>query len=186
MKDNDDGRLYTHTSLVRESKRSVPLVIVLAILFIGSLVVGKVGNVMYTVKSYGVGNPYECAYCLDLGIACNKHRGFDSKQALEEKIEKYTYKFIPGKSEEEQRQLMYGADYNTNCDFCKENEEECYNCSTDRRIINDKLETISSDEVFKTKLNDKDWALGYANSSDGRAMLLREIKDSFKDNIKED
>lgn len=178
-KDISESEYYRQTVVTGSSKKALPLVLIVTILFIGGIMLTRSLDSFKMVNEYGIGDPYHCRECKELKFACKEHRGYNSGEALKDMLERYSYGFIPGMSENEQRKLMYGAEYNLECDFCTEKSTECYGCSSDRELINDKLEAIEKDEVFKSKLNNEDWKLGYANSSDGRAMLLRELKNTF-------
>lgn len=178
-RDDKSNREYTRNNLlIGESKRLIPLLILITILFTGYMVIYK-GSSNVGLSKYGIGNPYNCRECKELGFACKEHREFDLKESIDNKLEIYAYRYVPNGTEDDSKEWMYGYGFNKDCDFCNELGDECYSCKYDRQTIDSKLKEIEKDELFITKLNVGDSALGYANSSDGRAMLYRELKNKF-------
>ena len=163
--------------LISDTKRSGPIIIaVLIIALITALFVGRYKQ-QILVESYGDGNPYNCMVCANLGRACDDHRKFDTRAALNDKVAKLVDRYDLSGEETSSLYAMYGYgnNYNTECDFCKAEEIECYACKYDRKLILDRLNTVMDSPVFETKLCDNCWPNKVADCSMCKEMLVKDI-----------
>lgn len=132
---------------------------------------------LHSLVSRGEGNRYNCKVCKNSGFACDQHIGFNSIDYIDLKVDTYGNYYVPTEhTEEESRKWMYNGDYNPYCDYCLDEEKECYTCEYDRKSIDSIMYNISTDAEFISKLNNEDWSIGYAESKQGRDMLKTEVK----------
>lgn len=173
-------RIYRQNIVMNHTKKSTPIIASILITCIILVFFIYTYTLHIRTEEYGLGDPYHCSECKELGMACKEHRGYDAKQSLQDKISLVCMNFIPDKGIEYMQKSLYnGSLYNTECDFCTSEQKECYGCSYDREYLTQVATEISKDEVFKSKLCDKCWDLGYANCSYCRAMLEDAVKQKF-------
>lgn len=103
-------------------------------------------------KDISVGNPYECMDCKEFNRACKEHKEFDSEKGIKDKIrrniENYT-NYLESSGDIYIYYLYNENWYNTDCDFCSKQKEECSGCSYNRvailKYINNTLpDTVNS------------------------------------------
>lgn len=137
-----------------------------------------------TIAKRGEGNKYNCETCKKQGYSCDIHLKYNAEEALCNKIENYGMGYTPSMSDIKSKMLMYGHEYNTACDFCIQGGTECYSCEYDRKAIDTVMSNLVTDEIFKSRLNNTDWEIGYPDSYEGRLYLIQETKNIIhnKDN----
>lgn len=176
--DTTRSRYYRDSVMGTQTKKSIPVILLIVIFALGVIGVYITTSTSAgdSLVKYGIGNPYNCADCKEFGFACKEHRDVDIKELIAEKTRTYTYNFMVHGTTEQSKQWMYNEKvFNANCDFCTDLADECYSCKYDRETIDSKLNIISIDEVFKSKLCNTCWVLNYANCSNCRAMLINEL-----------
>lgn len=151
-----EEKLYRHDLIFKEERHIMPYLIALAIAAILVALFVGYNRQLAQYEAYGPGNPYTCATCKDLQRACKDHRNFDANAALNDKVSKFLDRYIPGGTEDDSKFAIYGYGnvYNTECDFCCENETECYSCSFDRTYIKKYADELSSSNEFYSRLCD--------------------------------
>ena len=190
MKINDtesiEERAYRNSVVLKEGRNRLPLVIVLAIaaliiaVFIGYTKQNRLSNI------YGVGNPYNCESCKNLGRACSKHRDYDREKDLYNKVYKFVDRVDPDNLDDTQSKYImygYGNEYNTECDFCKKNKEECYSCKYDRLYIEDAYSRITNTSYFYSLLCDDCYIYKQAKDTMCKEMLTRLIIDDIHSEV---
>lgn len=171
-----ENYLYSHR------KGEIPLLLAIFLVLIVCVTINHMISPSYRLEARGNGNPYMCSSCKNLGYACKEHVDFDKTDYLDAKVLYYTTRYNIGDSDENSLYAMYGygKTFNSECDFCKENESECYSCKHDRMYITSLIEDISTTDVFKTKLCDNCWALGYADCQKCYEVLAYEVMATIK------
>lgn len=174
-------KIYRENILLNHTKKSFPIMGIILILLVLAFVFMWISSSSLEVKEYGVGDPYHCAECKKLNMACKEHRGYNAKDELYKEIDRYCTYYDPNTVEDDGLYFIYGNNntFNRNCDFCKEEQKECYGCSYERQRIELLASEITHDEVFISKLCDDCWKLKYANCSSCRIMLAQQMKDNF-------
>ena len=168
---------YRYNIVNKHIRKSSPII---ATLLIACIVLLYAYTMHIQSSRYSLGDPYHCSECKNLGIACSEHKDYDANDGLKEKIDIICMGLIPEESVEYIQKYIYnGSTYDKNCDFCSSEHKECYGCSYDREYITQLISEVNNDSIFKSKLCDKCWKLGYANCSNCRAMLADEIKREF-------
>ena len=164
-----------------DSKRYIPMGLIVAVMIVAVL------GVLYStmgIAGRGLGNPYNCMKCSNLGYACKEHINFDIKKVVELKVETYTNSYDPNLGDSESVKWIYkGHKYNLECDFCLEGSTECYSCKQDRLVIGQKADEVTADEVFIGKLCNECWAIGYAECLECREQLLNGVMDRLNNKV---
>lgn len=149
--------------LDKESRSNVPKLALLFILILAILALYQYSTVTSHIRSIGRGNPYNCQQCKDLGYACKNHENFDKEVEIKNRAIQYIQSYSSGeKPELDETSSQYamwgtGYSYNQSCDFCVLKKSECYACRHDRLVIAEKVDTISSSDIFQTRLCDTCW-----------------------------
>lgn len=166
---------YRQKVVLSETKRSVPLVLIVVVALIAMLCMMYLNNAEFKAKQNGIGDPYHCMDCKSAGFACKEHRGFDGNAQLNTMVGRFVANYTFGSDGIAE---LYGSGnkYNKDCDYCLSEQAECYGCSYDRNTIREMAEQVTKDEIFISKLCDKCWEFKYAQCSNCRALLKEEIQ----------
>lgn len=180
--ETEKERAYRQNILQNHTKKSFPIMGIVLIFMVLAFVFMWLSSSSIEKNQYGLGDPYHCSECKELGFACKEHRGYDVSIELGKEIDNYCIYYNPNTVSSEGKYFLYGNshEYNINCDFCIIENTECYGCSYERQRLEVLAQEITTDEVFITKLCDSCWKLKYANCSNCRAMLAQEIKNSIQ------
>ncbi|MBR1454367.1 MAG: hypothetical protein IJ593_06955 [Lachnospiraceae bacterium] len=123
----------------KEGRNALPFVVILTILAIlSAYFVGYFNNTGSTKSTKSIGNPYNCSSCKNLGRACSRHLDYNADEDLRNKIHNVVYKLdnIEYTDDNTKYSLyVYPNLYNTECDYCKENNTECQGCKYTRLTI---------------------------------------------------
>ena len=177
MTESLEDSLYKQNMLISNTKKAGPIIIIILIIaLLMALFVGRYKQ-QILIESYGVGNPYNCITCLNLGRACDEHRGFDTSKALTDKVTRIVDRYDLSGEETSSLYAMYGYGnlYELECDFCVAEDKECYACNYDRKLILSKMEEVMSLPVFSTKLCDDCWVDKVAKCAMCKEMLVKDI-----------
>ena len=181
--ETSEERAYRQNILPNESKKTIPIIVVILIVLGVIFLLIAVTTKEFELGQYGLGDPYHCAECKDIGFSCKEHRGYSVDEAIKEEVERFCWDWIP-KSKREDLSILdseftygKGITFNPDCDFCNEAKEECYGCSYTRQRFEIIAEDILTESEFTNKLCAECWKLGFPNCSSCRIMLSREIVD---------
>lgn len=155
--------LYRNSLIYNEQKNSLGTIILIAVIAVLAIAVYTITSRTSEIQQFGPGNPYNCQACKNLGRACKRHHNYDKNEALKSKITSYVNKYDLDDLSEEQSQFSmygYGNRYNTDCDFCKANGEECYADKYDRLYITEVYRRLLDDEIYKSLLCDDCYNIG--------------------------
>lgn len=89
-------------------------------------------------KETTIGNPYECMDCKQYNRACKKHKDFSAEENIKLKIKDNLENYENYLKYDSENYVYYLYDenwFNTDCDFCKRQKEECDGCSYNRKAI---------------------------------------------------
>ena len=177
-----EQRAYRTGIALEEGRNRLPLLILFAVItLITALLIGYTEQL--NTSKYGVGNPYNCEGCRNLGKACSKHHNYDREQNLYNKVYKFVDRVGTDEiTEQHSKYVMYdwGNEYNTECDFCNKEKSECYSCKYDRLYIQDAYERITNTEEFKSLLCNDCKQSGHANNEICKEMLTKLILSDIK------
>lgn len=186
-KETPTEKYYRMGVIDQEVKKTVPIILLSIIILIAIVIFYKSSDIMDTLNT-GTGNPYECMDCKKYGVACSEHKKFNAKEALNNKIEKFGYNYIPNSTDDKLLEQMYGAGnhWNLNCDFCNEHNLECESCKHDRLVIQERIDKLYKNVTFTAKMCNKCQDLGYANCSACRNMVISDIINNWNNKSSED
>lgn len=174
---------YLRQKVLYDNHREcAPLIIIIFIVAIVFMMLYFSMNSTSELNTVGSGNPYNCINCRDNKVACKEHRNFDTDAALKNKIYGFCSKYSLDDDEETSKFDMYGYgnEYNTACDFCNSEKEECYSCRYDRITIISEVKQLEESDAFINRLCDDCWKAKQAKCNKCRDMLSYEVYNSIK------
>lgn len=178
-----EENLYRQNIVINEEKKAIPgIVFCIISAMIIALFIGY-NRQIDQIKSYGIGNPYNCESCKELGRACSKHKGYDSDKALYNKIYMFIDRYNRDEIDDNYSKYAlygYGNQYNTDCDFCKKENKECHSCEFDRIYITESYERISNSNYFYSLLCDECWIKKKADCDMCKEMLTNLIIEDIR------
>ena len=177
-KETTEERIYRENVVLNETKKQTPIMIFILLGMVVVLTLMWLTSNSLEVKQYGVGDPYHCVECKKLQFACKEHRGYDVKAEIAKEVDTFCNNYSYESIDTSGTYFLYGEghNFNTNCDFCLSEKQECYGCNYERMTIETVAKEVIKDEVFQTKLCDSCWELKYAQCSSCRLMLAHEMK----------
>ena len=177
-KETTDERIYRESVVLNETKKQVPVMALILLSMVVVFIFMWLTSNSLEVKQYGAGDPYHCMECKKIQFACKEHRGFDVEEAISKEVDTFCNNYQYDTIDTDGVYFLYGSGntLNKNCDYCLEENKECYGCNYERMTIETVAKEVLKDEVFQSKLCDSCWELKYANCSSCRLMLAHEMK----------
>lgn len=165
----------------KETKHSIWIALILFVLMVLILLGSKHTSLGYLLSTNGVGNPYECKTCKDLGFACKEHKDVTDESLLHDKVEQYIVAYSGNTDIEGSKQYMYGGnEYNTSCDFCNEQKEECYSCKYTREAIYNVVTDLEQEAGIYSLFCDECSKAGYPKCYHDKMQMISLVLDRLK------